>query len=535
MLDRFALREVANTRPDSLPLGIRQRLQLAVAVIHGPQILILDEPTSGVDPVNRDSFWELLLDLSRREGVTIFITTHFMNEALRCDRISLMNAGKVLAQDTPAEIIRSRNAATLEEAFIAYLQEAIGAEPVTDAKEEPVAAHARPEIRQSGRHFRFSPRRLWAYARREAMEIRRDRLRLGFAVFLPLLLMILFSYGISFDIENLAYAVLDNDRTPESRAYLDEFAHSRYFHEQTPILDYAALEQRLQSGEIKLAVEMPPEFGKDLRRGRSPEVSVWLDGSLPFRADTSRSYVEVAHQHFLATAAQRSPAHGPHDPSQWPVRAPLDIEARLRYNQGFVSAVAEVPGTIMLLLMLIPAALAALGVVREKEVGSIVNLYASPATGTEFLLGKQLPYVVLGLVNFACLVLLAVCVIHVPLKGSLFTLTVGAVLYVVAATGFGLLLSTLVRTQIAAIFAIGVLTVLPAVQFSGLLTPVSSLSAWAKITGLGFPSTYFQQVSVGTFTKALGFNDLAPNLLALAIFADGYIGLSCALLRTQEA
>jgi ribosome-dependent ATPase len=536
MLDRFALRDVAETRPDSLPLGIRQRLQLAVAVIHGPQILILDEPTSGVDPVNRDSFWELLLDLSRRDGVTIFITTHFMNEAMRCDRISLMNAGKVLAQDTPAAIIRSRNASTLEEAFISYLQEAIGAEPTVDtAQKAPATADAKTGADDSARRIRFSPRRLWAYARREAMEIRRDRLRLGFAVFLPLLLMLLFSYGISFDIENLAYAVLDNDRTPESRTYLDEFAHSRYFSEQSPIVDYAALEHRLQSGEIKLAVEIPAEFGKDVRRGRAPEVSVWLDGSLPFRADTSRSYVEVAHQHFLATAAQRNPSSGSHDASQWPVRSPLDIESRLRYNQGFVSAVAEVPGTIMLLLMLIPAALAALGVVREKEVGSIVNLYASPASGAEFLLGKQLPYVVLGLVNFVCLVLLAVYIIHVPLKGSLLTLIVGAGLYVVAATGFGLLLSTVVRTQIAAIFAIGVLTVLPAVQFSGLLTPVSSLSPWAKITGLGFPSTYFQQVSVGTFTKALGFNELATNLLALAVFAVGYIGLSCAILRTQEA
>jgi ribosome-dependent ATPase len=536
MLKRFDLAEVADTRPDSLPLGIRQRLQLAVAVIHGPQILILDEPTSGVDPVNRDSFWELLLDLSRRDGVTIFITTHFMNEAMRCDRISLMNAGKVLAQDTPAAIIRSKNAPALEDAFISYLEEAIRKDQVQDApaQEAPAAAAAIPETRRPRRRVRFSPRRLWAYARREAMEIRRDRLRLGFALFLPLVLMLLFSYGISFDIENLAYAVLDNDRTPESRAYLDEFAHSRYFQEQPPITDYAELERRLQNGELKLAVEIPAEFGKDLRRGRSPEVSIWLDGSLPFRADTSRSYVEVAHQHFLTLRAERSPKPALHDPSQWPLRPALDIEARLRYNQGFVSAVAEVPGTIMLLLMLIPASLAALGVVREKEVGSIVNLYASPATGTEFLLGKQLPYVVLGLINFVCLVLLAIYVLNVPLKGSLLTLSAGAVLYVIAATGFGLLLSTIVRTQIAAIFAIGVLTVLPAVQFSGLLTPVSSLSSWAKITGLGFPSTYFQQVSVGTFTKALAFGDLTTNLLALAIFAVGYIALSCTLLRTQE-
>src|SRR5262249_26474296 len=170
MLDRFDLRAVAETRPDSLPLGIRQRLQLAVAVIHGPKILILDEPTSGVDPINRDSFWELLLDLSRREGVTIFITTHFMNEAMRCDRISLMNAGKVLAQAPPAAIIRNKNAPALEDAFIAYLEEATRGDHVADAAvhEAPTAAAAGPDSRRPRRRSRFSPRRLWAYARREA-------------------------------------------------------------------------------------------------------------------------------------------------------------------------------------------------------------------------------------------------------------------------------------------------------------------------------------------------------------------------------
>jgi ribosome-dependent ATPase len=548
MLDRFDLRGAAETRPDNLPLGIRQRLQLAVAVIHGPQILILDEPTSGVDPINRDSFWELLIDLSRREGVTIFITTHFMNEAQRCDRISLMNAGKVLAQGSPAEIIRSRHAQTLEEAFIDYLEEAIRRDTPTPSPqvgeerqaepaghEVPAPAGGSPGGRSPGRIVRFSPRRMWAYAMREAKEIRRDPVRLSFALGLPIILMLLFSYGISFDIENLAYAVLDHDRTPESREYLDEFVHSRYFRAHAPIATYDELERRLQSGEIKLAIEIPPEFGRDLARGRQPEVSVWLDGSLPFRADTSRSYVEVAHHHYLTLLAQRDPTRARHDPSEWPSRPDLDLEVRMRYNQAFVSVNAEVPGSLMLNLLLIPAALAALGVVREKEVGSITNLYASPVTGAEFLIGKQVPYVVLGLVNFVCLVLVGVFVLRVPVKGSFGTLAFGALLYVIAATGFGMLVSTVVRTQIAAIFAIAILTILPAVNFSGLLTPVSSLSPWAKATGLGFPSTYFQQISVGCFTKELGFGDLSANVLVLAIFVVGYLTLSRWLLRTQEA
>jgi ribosome-dependent ATPase len=549
MLDRFDLRGAAETRPDNLPLGIRQRLQLAVAVIHGPDILILDEPTSGVDPVNRDSFWELLIDLSRREGVTIFITTHFMNEGMRCDRISLMNAGKVLVQDSPENIIRSRHAQTLEEAFIGYLEDAIradnapaskdpapkAAEPVNQKAASPVDGSADGNAHGGRRLGGFSLARMWAYAKREALEIRRDPVRLSFAVFLPMILMLLFSYGISFDIENLAYAVLDHDRTPESREYLDEFAHSRYFREHAPIATYDELERRLQSGEIKLAIEIPPEFGKDLTHGRRPELSVWLDGSLPFRADTSRSYVEVAHQHYLALRAQRDALRAQHDPSQWPLRPPLDIEVRMRYNQAFVSVNAEVPGSLMLNLLLIPAALSALGVVREKEVGSITNFYASPVTQGEFLLGKQLPYVALGLINFVSLVALGVFVLHVPVKGSLLALSLGALLYVMAATGFGMLVSTVVRTQIAAIFAVAILTILPAVNFSGLLTPVSSLSTVAKMIGLGFPSTFFQQISVGTFTKALDVRELSADLLILAGFVVVYSRLSRWLLRKQEA
>jgi ribosome-dependent ATPase len=549
MLDRFDLRGAAETRPDNLPLGIRQRLQLAVAVIHGPDILILDEPTSGVDPVNRDSFWELLIDLSRREGVTIFITTHFMNEGMRCDRISLMNAGKVLVQDSPTKIISNRHAQSLEEAFIAYLEDAIRAdsaptpqgspakpaEPAGQKAPSPVGSSAAGIGHRRRRLGRFSLARMWAYARREALEIRRDPVRLSFAVFLPMILMLLFSYGISFDIENLAYAVLDHDRTPESREYLDEFAHSRYFREHPTIATYDELERRLQSGEIKLAIEIPPGFGRDLARGRRPEASVWLDGSLPFRADTSRSYVEVAHQHYLAARAQRDAVQAGHDPSQWPQRPPLDLEVRMRYNQAFVSVNAEVPGSIMLNLLFIPAALCALGVVREKEVGSITNFYASPVTPGEFLLGKQPPYVALGLVNFVSLVALGVFVLGVPVKGSFATLTLGALLYVMAATGFGMLISTVVRTQIAAIFAVAILTILPAVNFSGLLTPVSSLAPVAKMIGLGFPSTFFQQISVGTFTKALDFRELATDLLILAAFVAVYSLLSRRLLRKQEA
>src|SRR5262249_55190903 len=155
-----------------------------VAVIHGPELLILDEPTSGVDPVARDSFWELLIDLSRGQGVTIFISTHFMNEGARCDRISLMHAGKVLAQDAPAALLQARGVQTLEEAFIAYLEEATAAEQDTGESVSATAlelAPTPPAAPLPERWRRFSFRRLWAYAQR-------DPIRLAFALLGPILL-----------------------------------------------------------------------------------------------------------------------------------------------------------------------------------------------------------------------------------------------------------------------------------------------------------------------------------------------------------
>jgi ribosome-dependent ATPase len=528
MVERFGLRDVVDALPESLPLGMRQRLSLAVAVIHGPEILILDEPTSGVDPVARDSFWELLIELSRQQGVTIFISTHFMNEGARCDRISLMHAGRVLAQDAPAALLRARGVQTLEEAFIAYLEEATAVEQNTAASTSTLALEAAPAQPPAPERWRrFSCRRLWAYACREAIELRRDPIRLAFALLGPILLMITCGYGISFDVEHLSYAVLDRDRSPASRAYLEQFAASRYFREQPPIADYTDMEKRLRSGALQIAIEIPPDFGRDLKRGRQPAVGLWLDGAMPFRAETSRGYVEGVHRAYVADLARRTSGAAPPE-------LPADIAVRFRYNQEFKSVFAIVPGVMMLMLALIPTMMTAVGVVREKEMGSITNLYATPVTGLEFLLGKQLPYAALAFISFMSLLLLGLGLFQVPVKGSLPALMVGASLYVVATTGFGLLLSTFVKTQVAAIFAAGILSTLPAMQFSGFLKPVSSLSGSARVMGQVFPSTYFQQISIGACTKALGFSDLTIPMVALGALAVGYLLVTLARLKTQE-
>ena len=527
LVTQFGLADYLETIAEHLPLGVRQRLSLAVAVIHEPELLILDEPTSGVDPAARNRFWRLLAGLAREHGVTIFISSHLMNEAERCDRVALMYEGRVLAQGSPAEIIGRTGAANLEDAFIAHI------ERVSGARRAPAIAAAVAAVRPGGgikatTRPGFTLWRLWAYARRELMELRRDPIRLTFATLGPVLLMIVFGFGITFDVERLAYATLDYDRSPESRSYLESFSNSRYFSTRAPVLDAADLERRMRSGELRLVVEIPPGFGRDLRRGRSPEAAVWLDGAFPFRAETTEGYVQGVHQTFLQQLARESP-------EQPAAAAPADIQARFRYNQAFLSVNAVVPGTMMLLLLFIPAIMTALGVVREKELGSIVNFYVTPTTKLEFLFGKQLPYVALALINFVTLLALAVWLFHVPVKGSLVALMLGAFIYVISSTAFGLMISNFVRTQIAAIFATAIITTVPAIQYSGYLLPISSMSADAQAIGRAFASTYFLHLSLGTFTKALGFSSLMLDLAALIVIAVAITALARAALPAQES
>jgi ribosome-dependent ATPase len=531
LLERYDLKDVADAKPESLPLGVKQRLQLAVAVLHRPRILILDEPTSGVDPIARDAFWRTLIDLSRNDGVTIFLSTHFMNEAERCDRISLMHRGRVLAVDTPKELVEKRGSASLEDAFISYLEEAGGTDKTKKA-EAPQPAPSAPKSVPSHASRRFDPGRLWAYARRETMELLRDPIRLGFAFIGPVILMLAFGYGITFDVENLKYAAFDQDRTPESRRLLESFSGSRYFSEQRPINSTAEMEQRLRSGELAVAVEIPSGFGRDLASLHPPEVAVWIDGAMPFRGETAKGYVTgLGLRYAQDLVLERL---GPNAVSNVYLGG-LNLEDRFRYNQGFKSVFAMVPSVIVMMLILIPSIMASIAVVREKETGSIANFRSTPITKFEFLLGKAFPYVVVGMLTFTLLLLLSFFVFHVPVKGSFGTLALGTLLYVFSTCGFGQLVSTFTQTQVAAVFATTVLSVIPTVNFSGLLVPVSSLTGQGRFIGLTFPAAWYQPITVGTFTKALGFSDLWLNTLVLAGFVLIYLTAAQILLQKQEA
>ena len=523
LLEKFDLKEYKNSLANELPLGIKQRLSLSAAVIHRPKMLILDEPTSGVDPISRDNFWELLIDLSRNDNVTIFVSTHFMNEGARCDRISLMHQGKVLITDTPKQLVKLKNKDNLEEAFISYLEDVLQESSNEEKTEEVVSEKtAKKEQKESS----FSLLRVFGYSYRESLELLRDKVRLTFALLGTVILMFAIGYGITMDVENLKFAVLDQDKTQLSRNYIENIAGSRYFLEKGTLNSFEELDDRMKSGEISLAFVIPPNFGKNLTKGYKEEIAVWIDGTFPFRAETIHGYVQGLHYNYLQNFYKENLGID--------IKSDTNILLRYRYNQDFKSIYSIVPAVIPMLLIFIPAILMALSVVREKELGSITNFYATPVTKLEFLLGKQLPYVIISMISFFILVSFSIVIFGVPLKGSFFTLSLAALLYIICTTGIGLLMSSFAKTQIAALAGTAIFTLLPTVQFAGLKDPVSSLEGIGKFIGDFFPVTYFINVSRGVFSKNVSFAELHLEFFALGTSAIVITMLSLLVLKKQE-
>ena len=526
MLNRFALSQHQHSLPHALPLGIRQRLSLAVAMVHKPEVLILDEPTSGVDPIARDNFWQLLITLARQDGVTIFISTHFMNEAARCDRISLMHAGKVLITDTPEAIKAQKSADTLEAAFIEYLVEAQMSSTHTNASEQGLALAASTTTQQTPSKRAKGLRRLLSYASRETLELMRDPIRLTMSFLGSMVLMVVIGYGITMDVEDLSYAVFDRDQSSISLDYRNALSGSRYFDEKPAITSYADMDKRMKSGEISLAVEIPPEFGQYVHKGEQVEIGAWIDGAMPSRAETIEGYVTGIHVKWLLQQASQM--------SQAQSSSSINVVSRYLYNPDIRSLVAIVPAVIPMLLLMIPALLTSLAVVREKELGSIINLYVTPVSKLEFLLGKQLPYIATSFISFLLLVAMAVWLFNVPLKGDVLALFVIALLFVTFSTSFGLLASVFTNSQIAAILLTTIGTMVPAVQFAGMITPVSALEGAGRLIGEVHPVSYFLLASRGIFSKGLGFGTLDFAVFAIAIAIPITLWLATVLLNKQE-
>ena len=530
-LQQFDLVDFGDTAPGDLPLGIRQRLQLAAACLHHPEVLILDEPTSGVDPIARDMFWKHLLHLSRDNRTTIFVSTHFMNEAERCDRISFMHQGRVLAIGTPKQLCENKNTDDLETAFIEYLEEAAGTDKNNATAENKTNATENTEVSalssNNADSLRYWFGTVWTFAVREGKELLRDKIRLFFALLGPVVLMLMAAWSVSFDVEHVKFAVLDRDQTVESRALVEYFRGSRYFTFTENLHTADEIDETLKVSKARLVIDIPPHFGRDLLRGNKPEVGFYVDGTMPFMTENIKSFILLILTNYGSDQWRASGL---------PVslQSSVSVAPRYTYNQDFKSIYAITPGMIMMAMMLIPVMMTALGVVREREIGSITNLYTSPASVRQFLVGKQIPYVVVSFLSYLILVWLAVVVLGVPVKGSFVAMSIGALALICAATAFGLLISSFVKSQVAAIFGSAILSLIPALNFSGLLYPLSTLTGINYWIGWGFPTAWYQLISLGGFTKGLGFVDFINYYLVLLAFCLFYVLLAGCFLKKQE-
>jgi len=373
----------------------------------------------------------------------------------------------------------------------------------------------------------FSFSRWYSCCWREMLELLRDPIRLTLALFGAIILMFVMGYGISTDVENLSFAVLDWDKSEVSSSYVNDISGSRYFTQHEDVRSYDELERRMGNGELSLVIEIPPHFGRDLNsRSRVPQIAYWIDGSMPSRAETINGYAQAIHQ-IWANTYRRQNLGIREDP-------PFRLEQRYLYNPNNLSIVSMVPAVIPLLLLMIPSVLAALSIVREKEKGSIINLYVTPLSRFEFLAGKQVPYVLVSMASAMLLVSMAVFWFGVPIKGDVFALLAGLVLYCIVTTGMGLVASAVTSNQLAVIFLVMIATLTPAMNYSGFINPVSSLEPGARAFGEIYPATHMLLISRGVFCKGLGFAELLGNFKVLLLTVPVLAAAGTLLLRKQE-
>lgn len=378
--------------------------------------------------------------------------------------------------------------------------------------------------------------RILAVAGKEWREIVRDRLFFLMAFLLPPALLVVVSYGLSFDVEHIPFAVLDHDRSALSRDYLHRFMDSRYFDYRGDARDLRQLDRLLATSRIRFALVIPPRFQERLLAGRPVAVQSLIDGVFPYRAQVSKGYVEAVSADFSAgLIARHLAARRGLPPAQAQALAvPVRLEIRYLYNQALRSFWSVPTGQIMMTLMFVPPFLTALGVVREKESGAIYNIYASTVTRAEFLLGKLLPYAAINVFHVFLLWALVLHGFGVPFKGDPLFFALASGVYVVCTAGIGLLVSLLVRTQAAAALLTMVVSFVPALLYSGLIVPVESMGRSAWIEAHLFPAYYYLRIVWGSFLKGLGWRALWPDLAALALYAAVLWGLGWLLFRKRS-
>ncbi|MBI2823401.1 MAG: ABC transporter ATP-binding protein/permease [Planctomycetia bacterium] len=507
-LAQFELTRFANLQSDQLPGGYRQRLAMAASLLHEPEILFLDEPTSGADPLARREFWRRITALAQ-QGVTVIVTTHFMEEAEYCDRIVIMDAGRVLAQGTPAEVRgharpEPGRAPTMEDAFVAIVEEA-------RQEEKPTAAHAK-SARAAARSFGdFLPaklRRIGALVRKETRQLIRDPSSIAIGVMMPVLLILLFGYGLSLDVKNVPVAVVLEDPSPEAAELAARFQLSRYFDATLTTSMPRALEFML-AREVDGIVRIRPDFARHLQIGDA-EVQILVHGTDSNRARIIQNYAQAAVGQWGAQRAAEGRAV---------LAGPVGIQERLWFNEANESRYFLVPGLVVLIMTLIGALLTALVMAREWERGTLEAIFVTPVRTGEILLGKTIPYFGLGMIGLALCIVTAKLLFHVPLRGSVSVLSGASMLYLLVALAIGLLISSAFKSQFVASQVAILVTFLPAMMLSGFLFDLRSMPTFVWLITYALPARYFVALLQTAFLAGNVWAVYIPNLAVLAVMA----------------
>jgi ABC-2 type transport system permease protein/ribosome-dependent ATPase len=380
-------------------------------------------------------------------------------------------------------------------------------------------------------------RRIHAVASRERREVVRDRLFFAMAFIIPPVLILTFGYGLSLDVENTPFTAVDFDRTPLSRDYLHGFIASRQFSFKGYLESERDVYELLATGKVRAVIIIPEHFQERLLAGRPISVQTLIDGTFPFRAQTTKGYVVGVNAAFSSNILSEHVArtYGMDRDAARGMLEPIQAEVRCLYNPSLKSDWSLAPRLMMMVLMICPPLLTAMGVVREKETGAIYNIYSSTITRGEYLLGKLAPYIGVSILNVGVLWLITVWVFGAPFKGGAFFFLVASILYVLCTTGMGLVVSVLVRTQVAAILITFIITVVPSVFYSGIFVPVPSLSKGARVVAHLLPAMYYTDIVAGCFLKGIGFEMLWQEVLVLAGYAAALSAIGYSMFHKRSA